>query len=248
MNTLLYKYLSHFIRKGWCFSCVRGELETETDCHILTPSSSDNSSTSFAFWLGCSTVGPEGPSPLSVAVLTPASYLQLEVQLELQLTQAVYGTWLYNCLMPTCFLWAYTSAPNSTTSTGQGDIPTSSTGCICFFCLFTQVHLLIDGSVKGRYATITVFLLLVWLLHQVWKTWYAEIFTHSLMEKRERSMPFPKGKWKANNFIELSSMNPFPMTIVQSVPCLYKCMYGLVWFYGTSTMAGYFMPNPFLYI
>ena len=46
-------YLSHFIRKGWCFLCVRGE--TETDCHILTPSSSNHSSTSFAFWLGCST-------------------------------------------------------------------------------------------------------------------------------------------------------------------------------------------------
>ena len=61
-------YLSHFIRKGWCFLCVRGELETETDCHILTPSSFDYSSTSFAFWLGCSTVGPEGPNPLSGAV------------------------------------------------------------------------------------------------------------------------------------------------------------------------------------
>ena len=26
------------------------------------------------------------------------------------LTQAVCGTWLYNCLTPTCFLWAYASA------------------------------------------------------------------------------------------------------------------------------------------
>ena len=34
-----------------------------TDCHILTPSSSDHSSTSFAFWLGCSTVGHWGPKP-----------------------------------------------------------------------------------------------------------------------------------------------------------------------------------------
>ena len=47
--------------------------------------------------------------------------------------------------MPTCFLWAYPSAPNSTTSTGQGDIPISSTGCTCF---------LIDGSVKGQYVTV----------------------------------------------------------------------------------------------
>ena len=51
-------YLSHFIQKGWCWLCVRGELET--DCHILTPSSSDHSST-FVFWLGCSTRVTEGP-------------------------------------------------------------------------------------------------------------------------------------------------------------------------------------------
>ena len=50
----------------------------------------------------------------------------------LELTQAVCGTWLYNCLTPTCFLWAYASASNSTTSTGQGDILISSTGCTCF--------------------------------------------------------------------------------------------------------------------
>ena len=71
-------------------------------------------------------------------VLTPrASYLQLRLELTpsnwLKLTaQAVCGTWLYNCLTPTCFLWAYASAPNSTTSTGQGDIPIPSTGCTCF--------------------------------------------------------------------------------------------------------------------
>ena len=29
----------------------------------------------------------------------------------------------------------------------------SSTGCTCFFRLFTQVHLLIDGSVEGQYVT-----------------------------------------------------------------------------------------------
>ena len=37
-----------------------------------------------------------------------------------ELTQSVCSTWLYNCLTPTCFMWAYASAPNSTTSTGQG--------------------------------------------------------------------------------------------------------------------------------
>ena len=51
------------------------------------------------------------------------------------LTQAVCGTWLYNCLTFTCFLWAYASVPNLTTSTGQGNIPTSSTGFACLSVL-----------------------------------------------------------------------------------------------------------------
>ena len=53
-------YLSHFIRKvtkglrkGYC---VRGELETEQNCNILTPSSSGYSSTSFS---SCGAAQPE---------------------------------------------------------------------------------------------------------------------------------------------------------------------------------------------
>ena len=112
-----------------------GELETGTDCHILTQSSSDHSSTSFSSWLSCSTVGHWGPMPsvcrwLSLRHLV-SNWLQLWLKLN-WLTQAVCGTWLYNCLTSTCLLWAYASAPNSTTSTGQGDIPISSTGCTCF--------------------------------------------------------------------------------------------------------------------
>ena len=80
----------------------------------------------------------EGPSPLSGAgshsagMLSPtATGTELELTNRNWLTQAVCGTWLYNCLTSTCFLWAYASAPNSTTSTGQGVIPISSTGCTC---------------------------------------------------------------------------------------------------------------------
>ena len=53
-NTLLYKNipLTLYSRKGWCWLCVRGELETGTDWYILTQSSSDHSSTSFSSWLG----------------------------------------------------------------------------------------------------------------------------------------------------------------------------------------------------
>ena len=42
-------YLSHFIQNGMKGLCVRGELETEQNCNILTPSSSGYSSTSFSF-------------------------------------------------------------------------------------------------------------------------------------------------------------------------------------------------------
>ena len=37
-NTLLYKNISLtlYSRKGWCWLCVRGELETRTDCYIMT--------------------------------------------------------------------------------------------------------------------------------------------------------------------------------------------------------------------
>ena len=66
-------YLSHFIRKGWCFLCVRGELETETDSHILTPSSSDHSSTSFAFWWAAQPWVLRAQALCLELVLTPAS-------------------------------------------------------------------------------------------------------------------------------------------------------------------------------
>ena len=54
----------------------------------------------------------EGPKPpvcrwLSVRHLVP-NWLQL--QLEVEPTQAVCGTWLYFCLISTSFLWAYASA------------------------------------------------------------------------------------------------------------------------------------------
>ena len=45
--------LTLYSRKGWCWLCVRGELETGTDCYILTQSTSDHSST----WLGLLTCG-----------------------------------------------------------------------------------------------------------------------------------------------------------------------------------------------
>ena len=65
-KTLLYKNISLtlYSRKGWSWLCVRGELETGTDCYILTPSYSDHSSNSSSSWLGYSTVGHWGPKAL----------------------------------------------------------------------------------------------------------------------------------------------------------------------------------------
>ena len=130
-------YLSHFIRKGWCFLGVRGELETGTDSYILTQSSYDPSSTSFAFWLGCSTVGHWGPqADCHAGILAPtdSNCNWNWMTASNWLTETICGTWLYFCLTSTCFMWAYAS-PNSTTTTGQGVIPISSTGCTCFTIL-----------------------------------------------------------------------------------------------------------------
>ena len=93
--------------------------------------------------------GPEVQSPLSGA----GSHC-LELQLELQLTQTVCGTWLYNCLTSTCFLWA---------SQLHWIQPVHrSRWCPDIFdrihLLFTQVHLLIDSSVDGQYLTLLMFM------------------------------------------------------------------------------------------
>ena len=113
-NTLLYKNipLTLYSRKGWWFLCVWGELETGSDCYILTQNSSDHSNASFASWLDCSTVGHWGPQALSLQADSYAGFLSpTDSNCNWNwLTQAVCGTWLYNCLISTCFLWAYASA------------------------------------------------------------------------------------------------------------------------------------------
>ena len=123
-------YPSHFIRKGWCWLCVRGELETGTDCYILTQSSFDHSSTSLASCLTpvifCPRFFPLFPG-VSVTVSTHLIALTavvghwglhaLRLQADshagiwspndtncnsncMELTQAICRTWLYFCLRP----------------------------------------------------------------------------------------------------------------------------------------------------
>ena len=132
-------YLSHFILERVDVGCVwevswrRGQTATYWPKVLLTIAAL----LSHLGWAAQPWV-TEGPSHLSAAgsqfgILSPTdSNCDWNSN---SLTKVVCGTWLYNSLTYTCLLWAYASAPNSTTSTGQGDIPISSTGCTCFAIL-----------------------------------------------------------------------------------------------------------------
>ena len=138
-NTLLYKdiALTFYSRKGcervdvgyvWEMSWRREQTATYWPKVLLTIATLlSRPGWAAQLWV------TEGLQADSHAGILSPNWLHL--QLELQLTQAACGIWLYNCLKSTCFLWAYASAPNSATSTGQGDIPISSTGWTCFAVL-----------------------------------------------------------------------------------------------------------------
>ena len=142
---------------------MSGELETGTDCYILTQSSSDHSSTSSSFWLGCSTVGHWGPKALCLTLaLTPASCPQL--------TPTGTGAWtatdssrLWHLVI---FLFDdhllsvgvrichhHRTQPRPQVKVIFRYLRPDSP-VLLFFRLFTQVHLLIDGSVEGQYVTV----------------------------------------------------------------------------------------------
>ena len=127
--------LTLYSRKGWCWLCVKGELEMGTDCYILTPSSFDHSSTSFAFWLGCSTVGHWGPKP-SVWSWFSLHWHPISNWNWNWPKPSVAPDYINVCRPPaSCGRMNLPPSPNSTTFTGQGDIPISLTGCICFTVL-----------------------------------------------------------------------------------------------------------------
>ena len=147
-NTLLYKNipLTLYSRNG-CERVVKGLMLVMCERWVgdghrllyIDPQFFWRIAALLPHFAGCSTVGHWGPKPSvwswfsvcrhpfsncdwnSLPWTDPWNWL----------TQAVCGTWLYNCFTSTCFLWAYASAPNSTPSTGQGDIPISSTGRTC---------------------------------------------------------------------------------------------------------------------
>ena len=117
----IYKNISLtlYSRKGWCWLCVRDELETETDCYILIQVLLTIVALLSHLGWGCSTVGHWGPKALCPPLaLNSASCTQL--------TQAV-------CVLVISLFNVHL-------------LP-------LFFRSFTQVHLLIDGSVEGQYVT-----------------------------------------------------------------------------------------------
>ena len=139
-NTLLYKNMPLRLYSKGLVLVMCERLVGDEDCYILTPSSFDIQNF-FHILAGLLNRGSIRTQAISLKLaLTRASCPQLTPAASVTwnsnwLTQAVCGTWLYNCLTSTCFLWAYASAPNSTTSTCQRDIPISLTGCTCFALL-----------------------------------------------------------------------------------------------------------------
>ena len=125
-TSLSKKYISHilFSKELMLVECARWVGDVDRQLHI-DPSSSDHSSTSFSSWLGLFNRG-------SLRVQSPVCrWLSLwhlvPNWLQLQPTQAV-------CVL-VIFLF---------------DVHLLS----LFFRLFTQVHILIDGSVEGQYVTL----------------------------------------------------------------------------------------------
>ena len=122
-HTSLEKYTSLTLFKMLVKEvCVRGELETEQ-----TATYWPQIPLSLAALLSCSAgllnQGSWGLSPLWELVPTTASYLQL--------TEPVCGTGLYNCLTPTCFLWASHLHPIQPIHS-QGYTLISLTRCTCY--------------------------------------------------------------------------------------------------------------------
>ena len=136
-NTLLFKNmpLTLYSWKGWCWLCVKGELETGTDCYILTQSSSDHSSTSFGFWLGCSTVGHWGSKPSVWSWFSPRWHPISNWNWNSPKPSVVPSYIIVSHPPASCGRTHLPPSPNSTTSTGQGDIPISLTGCTSFAVL-----------------------------------------------------------------------------------------------------------------
>ena len=110
-HSSLEKYTSHTLfskglQKGCESIACKRWVGDGTDCNILTQSSSDYSSISSSFRWAAQSGVTEGRKPCLELVLIASNCNSNSNCNWLQLTQAVCGTWLYNFLTSTCFLWA----------------------------------------------------------------------------------------------------------------------------------------------
>ena len=129
----LFEMVAKGLRKGYVW-----EVETEQTA-TYWPQDPLSFAAILSHSAGLLNRGSWGPIALCwVLVLSTASYIQL------QLTEPVCDTGLYNCLTPTCFLWA-SHLHRIQPVHGQGYILMSLTGCTCFS---------IDGWAEGQYVTI----------------------------------------------------------------------------------------------
>ena len=145
-HSSLEKYTSHFIWKGSKglrkVLSVRGEMETEQNCNILTPTNSSvYSSISFPFsW--AAQPGSWGPSPCWDMFLIPSIFSPTDLDF--------LSPGLYNNLMPTYFLWASEFTLNSTLQQSR----LSPDIFDRMHLLFTQVHFFFWQLGQGQYVTL----------------------------------------------------------------------------------------------
>ena len=124
------------LRKGYVWEV---SWRLNRDCNILIPpSSSVFSSTSFLFCRAAQLGALRAQSSAESWFSLPWT-----ATTHSKLTEPVCGPGLYNCLTPTCFLWASHLHPIQPVYS-QGYTLISSTGCTCS---------LIDGWVGGQYVT-----------------------------------------------------------------------------------------------
>ena len=159
MNTLLYKNipLTLYSRKGWCWLCVRGELETGTTAihwpKVLLTIAALLSHTGWAAqpWVTKSLSPLSGAGSHSAGILSPT---QTGTRTD-SLKPSVAPGYIFVCRQPaSCgrtHLYRIQPRPEVKVIFRylRPDAPVS-----LFFLLFTLVHLLIDGSVEGLYIYI----------------------------------------------------------------------------------------------
>ena len=161
-HTSLEKYTSHTLfSKGLWKGCVWEVSWRRRETATYWPQVPLTIAALLPHSAGLLNRGSEGPSPLSGAgshygILSPTGTRTRTVTATrtptnwLQLTQTVCGTWLYNCLTSTCFLWAsqlHRIQPVHRSRWYPNIFDR-------MHLLFTQVHLLIDSSIEGQYVTL----------------------------------------------------------------------------------------------